>query len=239
MTTINPFHIAIISHKRPQNVPKVQAITGYDVTWYVGKGEVRDYELYGAKVVVEAGGLCRARNLAIEDAFGFGKICVQLSDDFSGLKMLTEPKLKTAVKTPFMETLFYMLNELDKTPYKLAGVAPTPNAFFYHSDFSTNLFVVGDFIMIKPCVLCFDEGLRLKEDYDYTVQHFKSYGGALRINRVLATFAHRTNKGGAVDYRTEEMEQEQIAFLMQKHPDCFRLNSRRKNEILIVKKKWD
>lgn len=233
------FHIAIISHHRPKNVPRVQAITGEDVTWYVGKGEAEDYKMFGAKNVVEGGGLCASRNLALHNAFyGFSepRTCVELSDDFTGLKFLQviEGK-KVGASIGFHIALEYMQLELDKTPYKLAGVAPTPNAFYYHSEFSTNLFVVGDFIMVKPCDLWFDTKLRLKEDYDYTVQHIERYGGALRMNKVLATFSHRTNKGGAVDYRTTELEQETISYLMGKHPDSFRLNPRRKNEILLIK----
>lgn len=234
-------HIAIISHARPQNVPKIQAITGLNVWWYVGYGEKHDYELHGAKNVVESGGLMASRNLALEHAFLDGQqTCVQISDDLSKLKFLINKEGKNIVTSElsFQNALGYMEHELNKTPYKLAGVAPTPNAFFYHKEFSANLFIVGDFIMIKPTELRFDENLSLKEDYDYTVQHLKTYGGVLRCNRILATFAHRTNKGGAVEYRTAEKEQQNIAYLMAKHPDEFRLNPLRPNEILLKKKTW-
>lgn len=88
-------------------------------------------------------------------------------------------------------------------------------------------------MMIWPCDLFFDEKLRLKEDYDYTAQHIKKFGGVVRANGILATFAHRKNKGGVVAIRTAEIEQESILRLMQKHPGFFKENPRRANEILM------
>ena len=50
-------------------------------TWIVGKGEAGDYRAGGAVNVVEGGGLCASRNMAIDLAAKAGKTCVQLSDD--------------------------------------------------------------------------------------------------------------------------------------------------------------
>ena len=49
----------------------------------------------------------------------------------------------------------------------------------------------------------------------------------------LFTFEHYSNKGGAVDVRDDNEEQKNIMILKSKWGDKIRLNSKRKNEILI------
>jgi hypothetical protein len=60
------------------------------------------------------------------------------------------------------------------------------------------------------------------------------YGSIARCNAVLATFAHRTNKGGACDYRTSELEQTTIKQLKDKWPGMLKDNPKRKDEILLA-----
>ena len=50
--------------------------------------------------------------------------------------------------------------------YFFAGFPPTNNPFFALKEYEYNQFIVGDFILIKPNELRFDDNLRLKEDYD-------------------------------------------------------------------------
>ena len=80
----------------------------------------------------------------------------------------------------------------------LGGGMPTDNARFAGAtytttpstttSYSTYLFIVGDFMVIRPMELRFNEVMTLKEDYDYTVQHIKEYGGALRNRQVMMRF---------------------------------------------------
>lgn len=226
------FQVFVISHLRPENVQRVQSFLGIHPTWVVGKGEAQDYLNAGAIKVIEGGSLVDSRNAALDRAFEDGAICVQLSDDIRKLELLTFPQ-KTKREITFLEALDFFDYHLSNSPFKLYGVPPTPNAFYVHKELSTNLFIIGDFIVVKPTDLRFDPNLRLKEDYDYTVQHIKKYGGVMRLDSVLATFSHYSNKGGAVAVRNEKLEQEQIAYLMKKHPGAFRLNPRRKNEIIL------
>ena len=95
------------------------------------------------------------------------------------------------------------------------------------------------FIIIKPNNLRFDSSLRLKEDYDYTLQHIKEFGGCVRYGLFLCSFKHYSNKGGAVSYRTNNLEQETIKYLMEKWGECIKLNPKRENEILLNRKSYD
>lgn len=228
--------VYVISTKRPGNVERMQALIGplFEVVWLVGVGEHATYTTAGARFVEEAGGLCPARNVALQRARERGEFCIQLSDDLRALKIALGPKEKEPIT--FFEAIGLILQDMLVTGAKLAGVAPTANAFFFNpkTPVHSSAFIVGDFIVVDmSCGLFFDEKLRLKEDYDYTLQHLKQHGGVVRVNCILAEFLHRTNKGGAVDFRTAEREQEAIAYLKAKWPGLIKDNSKRPNEILL------
>lgn len=229
---MNEAHIAIISARRPDRVIPMSKWAP-DATWYVAAGEAETYRAAGAKHVVEGGKLCESRNAALDNAFAQNRPCVQLSDDLAALKKAHDKKqvepltLEQAIKD--------MLFVTAKMDAKLAGCAPTSNPFYYNPEkpYRSAGFIVADFILVRPCELRFDVGLRLKEDYDYTLQHLAKFGRVSRLDNLMASFAHRTNKGGAVAYRTSELEQESIAYLRKKWGSAIRNNPRRQNEILL------
>ena len=227
----NNYWIGVISTKRSANIENMHSILNFEPTWYVGNGEKQVYS--NAKYSVESGGLCESRNKLLRDAFSRNLICVQLSDDLHRLKRAENKKDKKDIS--FFESLKIINEALDKSQSYYGGCAPTDNAFYYNEKkpVSTDKFIVGDFIMVKPCSIFFDENLKLKEDYDYTLQHLKTYGQVARCNDILASFKHRTNKGGAVDSRTTELEQKTIKQLHGKWGSQIVLNPRRENEILM------
>lgn len=228
-------HIAVISSGRPGAPMKMHKfLNGLPPAWwYVGDGEADDYRNF-TDIVVEAGGLMDARNTALEDAFAKGESCLQLSDDLTRLQMISEAG--QTVDCTLRHAIDIMQNALAMTSgAKMAGVAPTSNAFFGKRAINDHGFCVGDMILVAPTDLRFDTALRLKEDYDYTAQHLDRYGKVARVDWLLATFTHRSNAGGAVAYRTPEVEQEAIAILKRKWPAAIRDNAKRPNEILF---KW-
>ena len=228
-------HYAIISHLRPENVEKMEEITGIakQITWYVGKNEGNNYASAKGKVI-ESGGLVDSRNSALDDAMSANKYCLMFEDDLVKCQMISSARQKNDIS--FLNAVKEMYNVLNQTPVYLAGIAPTPNEFFYHPMRPIGLkhYIIGSFIMIKPkCELRFDKQFRLKEDYDFTLQHIAKYGGVCRLNYLIPTFLHYKNKGGAVDYRTDELEQKTIRQLKKKWGSAIRDNPRRPNEILL------
>ncbi len=197
----------------------------------VKNGEKSLYEENGCKNVFETGKLLQSRNFALEHAFAENKICVQISDDIKKVvvnKNFGEPKqieLDYAIEK--IVILFKQVKGI-----KLLGIPPTNNHFFAKTIVSKNTFCIGDVMFIKPNELRFDEQLTLKEDYDYTLQHIKRYG-TIRYQEFLFEFQHYSNKGGAVDIRNDKEEQRNIMILKNKWGDKIRLNTKRKNEILI------
>jgi hypothetical protein len=237
----NDIFLAVISHNRQYNVGKMKQFIGDNATWFVGKTEADVYELAGADSVVESGGLVDSRNAALTMAKKKGKICVLIDDDLKAIKLASDTN--TASPINFFTAINLMKRALlqdSRGMFYLAGTAPTDNAFYYHKEkpHTFDGFIGCWLMMVRPeCDLYFDSNLHLKEDYDYTLQHVAKYGGAVRLNNILATFSHYDNKGGVVDYRTAELEQQTIAYLKKKWGNVIKDNPRRKNEILLRVKK--
>jgi ATP-dependent RNA circularization protein (DNA/RNA ligase family) len=160
---------------------------------------------------------------------------LQLSDDLKKVEAAAGPRRADVGPLTMTQAADWMVGVLESHPgTHLVGVAPTANPYFSKPRIHRKAFIVGDMILTRAgCPLRFDERLRLKEDYDYTCQHLAEYGEVGRIDYLLATFAHRTNRGGAVAVRTPELEQEMIDYLMQKWPDAIKPNPRRPGEVLL------
>ena len=239
------YRVCIISHLRPSAVHKMEAMLGMPCHWYVGDGEGDTYRDAGAKYVCESGKLCESRNMALQHCFTNNEICIQLSDDLKGIKMVytNEEGLAKGKDVSFRRVIALMKLSALQTGAKLLGVAPTDNPYFCVNGDRVKKchFIVGDMSMIYPTHLRYDTNLRLKEDYDYTAQHILEYGKVGRCDDFMFSFTHYTNKGGAVDVRTKELELETIAYLRNKWgSDVFPTNTRRKNsetEILLKGKK--
>ena len=172
-----------------------------------------------------------SRNFALEHAFENNNICIQLSDDIK--KVTTNKNFFKKKIVKLDEAIEDIVSKFIKIKgVYLMGVPPTDNYFFANKLVLENKFCIGDMLFVKPNELRFDTQLSLKEDYDYTLQHIQK-AKVLRYQKYLFTFKHYSNKGGAVDIRNDKEEQKNIMILKYKWGDKIRLNSKRKNEILI------
>merc|ERR1712232_608452 len=64
------------------NIQKMYASVGVSPRWYVGAESLESYRKLGLDAY-PGGKLIPSRNMALEDAFKEGKVCVQTSDDIS------------------------------------------------------------------------------------------------------------------------------------------------------------
>jgi hypothetical protein len=210
----------------------------FDAIWCVGYGEKDDYIKLGASYVEETGGLVKSRNEAISMAHSKGQDCIMIDDDLDKIQCAVSNNNRHNQDMSFKQTLDIMYRASNDIGHRafLIGVASTPNAFYFNplKPYSFTHFIGGWFMIVRNGAdLYFDKQFKLKEDYDYTLQHIQTYGLALRCNEILARFKHYGNKGGAVDYRNDDLEQDMIALLKQKWGPVIRDNPRRKNEILL------
>lgn len=233
--------VTCISHNRHENIQTfIQKVGTSNIVFFVkDQRDKQNYLQNGAKEVVISGSLMDSRNAALSYCFNKNKICVQLSDDLENIMLNDFTGKRTHQYVKVVDVMDNIINHFMESEYNLAGFPPTNNPFFALKEIELNKFIVGDFIIVKPNELKFDINLRLKEDYDYTLQHIKTFKGCLRYGTFLNTFKHYSNKGGAVSYRTNNLEQETIKYLTKKWGECIKLNPKRENEILINRKAFD
>ena len=219
----------------------MQKIIG-DVTWFVGDGEGKYYKDAGATAVVESGKLVASRNAALKAAWDNNLICSMMDDDVKSIKQAyfnPENKKNEAKPITFDQAVIILKHSLlaeTRGMFYFAGCAPTANTYFYHQEkpISFKNFINASLMLMRPgCDVWFDANMTLKDDYDYTLQHIAKYGGVVRHNDILLDVSHYSNKGGAVEYRTSELEQKNIAYLKKKWGRTIRDNPRRPNEILL------
>lgn len=227
--------VTVISHNRSQNVRLLEKVIECQAAWFVGNGEVDAYTNAGASCVFESGGLVDSRNAALHYAWKHDVPCVMVEDDLKGFQLAIDKTHKIPIT--FHDVVWYLKDSLEVTRNMLylAGCAPTSNAFFYNplKRISLNQYIIGSLILVRPCDLWFDPQFKLKEDYDYTLQHIQQFGGVCRRNDILLDVQHYTNSGGAVEYRTEELEQKTIRQLKGKWGPHIVDNPRRRNEVLL------
>lgn len=212
------FHTAVISHKRPENVPIITATIGHDPHFYVNNGEEDAYIKAGAKHVSECGtNICQARNEAYNDAIAMDMPCVQVSDDLKIIRRIDKERKLHIIS--FTEAVEFLLAEIMRMKYYYGGVAVTSNPLNYDGrDFSYQKLVVNDLIIMMPGCGEFDEDLALKEDYDMSLRQILNNGGLVRANNLLCDFPHRQNIGGANTYRNDATESIPTKKLMAKWP---------------------
>lgn len=225
--------IAVISHKRPHSIHQTKHLLqgAWPVVWIVGKGERKAYRDQGADAVVEGGGLCQSRNLAIQIAKAkHFQYVVEISDDLKNIRHLRGGAMSVE------QASTALIKAMTATGLKFAGAYPVANDGWAEKcqPFSFHNFVVGDFIVIDTTSpVRFDERLRVKEDYDFTMAHIKLHGGSVRANHLLVKAAHRTNTGGACSADRSVKERHAISLLKHKWGAAIRNNPRRALEVVI------
>lgn len=257
------FHFAVISARRASSLEGTHDIlvveahfrlAGVSATWYVDADSLEEYKKLGLNAVV-GGKLTPARNMALLDANRRGLVCVQVSDDISkwqywdverqdlrGEKSFSKANhavlgARCHCISPLAAAQYLLAKMRSASGPQLGGVFPTSNVSMTvgTEEFSHSHFILGDFFVVDASPCLFDTSMTLKEDYDFTCSHIETHGSVLRCNRLMLTVKHSSNGGGAVATRDTggSKERENIAILMRKWPGVFRMNGRRKDEVVM------
>ena len=178
--------ITVISSGRANKIPDL-----YNKNWtfIVGRGEKEIYEKQGFTNVIEGGSLIDSRNKALELGDEQNKTTLQLSDDCG--KCFIKNKEES-----INDVIDYIFKWFSGSELELTGIGPVFNKF-YQKNTITSGFIIGDFTMTKPNTgIRYDSNLRLKEDYDFTLQYLKKYRRTAKHNYIICDFKHYSNKGG-------------------------------------------
>jgi len=186
-------------------------------------------------VVSNTKGIVAARNFIL-DYFGSGKSVVMLDDDILGFLELRGKKTMTLKPSSFNALIKRGFSLLSIYGASLWGLYPVKNPYFMKRRTAFGrYFIIGSFTGIKISNLRYDPVLRVKEDYDFVLQHCLQDGGVVRLDYIVGDCKHYSNTGGCCEVRKENpvVEAEAVKYLLKKWPRYLRQNPKRKNEVLI------
>lgn len=95
-------------------------------------------------------------------------------------------------------------------------VSYDPKFYREFTPFSFTSPVVGNFMGIIEDGQRFDERLKLKEDYDFSLQSLHKYRRILRVNKYSWAVHHHETDGGCKTYRAFDTESQAIKILQKK-----------------------
>lgn len=144
---------------------------------------------------------------------------IQVDDDALSFHMFEQGKMINFIDPERIQRiLLSQFNMCDEWGLKVWGLSLAADYKFYreYTPFSTQGVIGANIIGIIKNPIRFDERLRVKEDYDYAMQHIAKYGGALRLMKYGIDVIHLTNEGGCVSYRTKDVEMDAYKVLLMK-----------------------
>lgn len=223
--------VAVISAKRPHQVPIMEAaLSGLNPVWFVPSDQVGDYYDAGAKKIVGVDGempmKSKQLNAALDLGFSNGETVVTLDDDYNRVQKTTlvDGKIKTELCS--LKSCIAQLQEsLVDSPYHLAGVGPSLNAFFSGVGIKNRGKVNGQLSVQTPNVVRYDENLKSQVDFEYCFAHHAEHGGVVIHKSFLVDFhlfgrtksKDKNYQGGLANYRTAETNAESARIITERY----------------------
>lgn len=209
---------------------------------FVPEAEVKAYQEAQPELVLVAvpdsvKGITRTRNWILDycDREGFG-CCVQADDDCFGFYRFEEGKNATLCTPAEFQVVLYNTFDLCRgLGAKCFGFQLNRDRKTYreYSPFSFSSVVVASLIGILVDDQRFDENLKLKEDYDFSLESMRRNGLVLRHNKYVWSVEHHGNAGGCVDYRSLQAELDSVAYLRRKWgDDIVSVNAKKDYEVI-------
>lgn len=217
--------IAIPSMGRAGKVTSTDVLSGAHCTLFVPENEEQDYREHHDSVIpvpMKIKGITPTRNWILDWAKAKNeRAVVQCDDDGLSFNKFEDGKPGTGVPLKSISIPDLLSNMFDMTAdisSNLFGFQMANDSQFYkeYSPFSFLCVVVGNFMGILEDGQRFDERLRVKEDYDFSLQSLFRHRRVLRHNKYAFMVTHIFDKGGCSDYRTYDVELSAIRTLRKK-----------------------
>ncbi len=166
------------------------------------------------------GNVARVRNFILDSEFKKGAEAVVLvDDDLSGISYWEKNQkqdLKSEEFLPFIEKYSIMARDI-RAFFWGVNLNQDKQVYRENTPFSTVSPILGPFsVFLKGNDLRYDERLRLKEDYDMSIQQLNRYRVILRVNKYFYVCKQSENTGGCAAQRNLAREVEQLGLLQKK-----------------------
>jgi len=214
------FKIYSPSYKRASGVKTHKVVP--NVIYCVHEFEADKYIENGYKVKILPneirGNISRVRNY-IKDNYISSKGII-IDDDIEKILQWTVVHgVPMQVPVLDLETFFHNgFTMCEEIGAKLWGVNILGDKGSYreYTPFGTTNTVSASFMGFLDNNLSFDETLPLKDDYDFCIQNLNTYRKILRYNAYSLVKKDHGNVGGCADYRSVEVEMEQLKLMQKK-----------------------
>ena len=249
-------HIAIISASRPYQVKVMEpALYGLSPTWYVPSDQVKIYENAGAVSVTGVEGempmKSKQLNRALDFGFNLGLTVVTLDDDFQSAKKTQEIEGKLiSFPCSLRDAIKEIADSLQDSPFHLAGVGPSLNAFFSGVGIKNQGKVNGQLSAQTPNVVRYDENLKSQVDFEYCLAHHAEHNGVIIHKSLLIDFhlfgrnpsKDKKYEGGLADLRTKETNAYSAKVMSERYGVYIEpedVGKSRKTKVAYKKIKWE
>ena len=197
-------------------------------------------DLYNDIMVTNLDGGCYGQLNFITDYYDEGTKIIKLDDDISWIYEIAD-NVNLVKSSNLLNFIADGYRLCDQHNAKLFGLYPSSNPYFVCKQklVSTDLrFVVGCFMGIiidKKNVL--DLNIKIKGDYQYTIQSYINHGAVVRLNRICLKYHINANKGDRTTVMVSDAK-----LLVEKYPEYVRHNLRRnlhninKGEVMLIRK---
>jgi len=132
------------------------------------------------------------------------------------------------------EKLFDVIEGLD---WKIWGLKTESSKISQHDEkpFVFMTYITASCMgIVNDKTIQFDEGYRVKEDYEIGLRHIEQFGGVLGARHFSWENEHWDKNGGCGDYRTDEIERDAINKLIKQYPKYVK-SVVRKNSAYCIK----
>lgn len=208
------------SYKRAKTVKTHKLLK--NVSYAVHKFEAEDYKKEGYDVLIlpdsTRGNIPNLRNWILDLYENVSKELLFIDDDIESINYWQNCK-QIKLNGERLEEHIKMMFRLAKDwKVSLFGVNPATDKGSYreYTPFSTSSYISCSFHGFINCKERYDPKLPLKEDYDLCIQICNKERQILRFNQYSLTKKDHANKGGCSDYRTLEIEKEQLKIFQKK-----------------------
>jgi hypothetical protein len=223
--------VAVISAERPHQVPKMEAaLSGLDPKWYVPLDQVTLYQNAGAKYVTGVAGempmKSKQLNAALDEGFSLNQTVITLDDDYNRVsKTVMVDERITSEICSLRSCILELEESLKDSPFHLAGVGPSLNAFFSGVGYKYRGKVNGQLSAQTSNVVRYDENLKSQVDFEYCFAHHAEHGGVVIHKSYLVDFhlygrsksKDKNYGGGLANYRTSATNLETAQVMSERY----------------------
>lgn len=241
------FRIAVPTYNRPETIKNktLSYLENCDIdkqyidVFVADEEELKRYRSSlgdDINIVVGVKGIGEQR-VFIRGYYKDNQFVLSMDDDIEYLCKLNGDKLEPFYNLKQFVMMAFKLCIKNRT--KIWGVTAVNNPFYMKDNISTNLkFIVGCFygyINDKDEYLRTSKGLKVKEDYELTIKHYKKFGKVIRFDGYSPRTKYYTEPGGLQGSRDLEISEGASLFLFEKYPEYVTLNGLSSNGHMEIK----